>query len=122
MQNLAGSMAGESVLQEQCLVQGGFAQGIGRYCNLSLRKFSKRLSMFQKQIVLAVLGLSLSMMFSGCGKAEKEKQEVQLKMQADKARIDLQEKADALARNPPPELIKAAKEQAAAAANAGQKN
>ena len=67
--------------------------------------------MLKKMITLVALILALS----ACGKAEKEKtaQEAQLKMQADKARIDLQEKADALARNPPPELIKAAREQAA---------
>ena len=65
-------------------------------------------------IALAALALTLS----ACGKSEKEMatQETQLQMQADKARISLQEKADALARNPPPELIEAAKEQAAAEA------
>ena len=63
--------------------------------------------------------VTLILALSACDKAEKEKekekeaQKAQLKMQADKARIDLQEKADALARNPPPELIKAAREQAA---------
>jgi hypothetical protein len=62
------------------------------------------------------LFVALTLALSACGKAEKEKQETQLKMQADKARIELQDKADALARNPPPELIKAAKEQAAAEA------
>jgi hypothetical protein len=63
-------------------------------------------------IALATLALAVS----ACGKAEKETttQEAQLQMQADKARLDLQEKADALARNPPPELIEAAKAQAAA--------
>ncbi len=60
--------------------------------------------------------IALMLFASGCGNSETENkaaQESQLKMQADKARIDLQEKADALARNPPPELIQAAKEQAA---------
>jgi len=62
--------------------------------------------------------LALSLFLSACGKSEKEMatQETQLQMQADKARISLQEKADALARNPPPELIEAAKAQAAAEA------
>ncbi len=61
--------------------------------------------------------ISLMLALAACGKTEKEaKQQEQLKMQADKARIDLQDKADALARNPPPELIKAAQEQAAAEA------
>ena len=68
------------------------------------------------KILSFVLIGALVLFSSGCGKSELEKmtaQESQLKMQADKARIDLQEKADALARNPPPELIQAAKEQAA---------
>lgn len=68
--------------------------------------------------VFIVLGLAL--FISACGKAEQEQQETQLKMQADKARMELQEKADALARNPPPELIQAAKEQAAKEAARGQ--
>lgn len=65
------------------------------------------------KMTLILVGLVMAL--SGCGKAEQEKiaQESQIKMQADKARMDLQEKANALARNPPPELIKAAQEQAA---------
>jgi hypothetical protein len=63
---------------------------------------------------VAVL-ITLALALTACGKTEKEAtQQDQLKMQADKARIDLQDKADALARNPPPELIEAAKKQAAA--------
>ena len=65
---------------------------------------------------ISLVIVAFALFASGCEKQEPEKvtaQESQLKMQADKARIDLQEKADALARNPPPELIQAAKEQAA---------
>lgn len=58
-------------------------------------------------IVLLALGLT------ACGKKEQEERETQLRMQADQARMELQRKADELARNPPPELIQAAKEQAA---------
>jgi hypothetical protein len=70
-----------------------------------------------------ILMITLALALAACSKADKEAtQQVQLKQQADKARMELQEKADALARNPPPELIKAAKEQAAAqAAKAGGK-
>lgn len=65
-------------------------------------------------IVLLALGLT------ACGKKEQEAQETQLRMQADQARLELQRKADELARNPPPELIQAAKEQAAKEAAKGQ--
>ena len=64
------------------------------------------------KLIIAITALALAV--SACGKTEKTTQETQLQMQADKARISLQEKADALARNPPPELIEAAKAQAAA--------
>ncbi|MDO9225555.1 MAG: hypothetical protein Q8M09_08555 [Pseudomonadota bacterium] len=73
--------------------------------------------MLKHFIILTVMAYALA----ACGKSDKETaQQDQLKMQADKARMELQEKADALARNPPPELIKAAQEQAAAAAKAGK--
>ncbi len=69
-----------------------------------------------------LLLITLALALSACGKSDKEaQQQDQLKMQADKARMELQEKADALARNPPPELVKAAKEQAAAQAAKAKK-
>jgi len=68
--------------------------------------------MLKKLIVPVALALAIS----ACGKAEKEDatQEAKIQMQADKARLDLQEKANALARNPPPELVEAAKAKAPA--------
>lgn len=66
--------------------------------------------------------LTLSLLLSACSKSDQvDKKQAQIQMQADKARLDLQEKADALARHPPPELIRAAREQAAAAAKTGHK-
>ena len=68
---------------------------------------------------LLIALVALALVVSACGKSDKvEKEQAQLQMQADQARLNLQQKADALARNPPPELIKAAQEQAAAAAKA----
>lgn len=78
--------------------------------------------MCKQYFVLAALGLSLSVMLFGCGKTETDQKAQQLKMQAEKARLDLQEKANSLARNPPPELIKAAREQASAAAKNDRKD
>lgn len=69
-------------------------------------------------IVLSPLIVVLAL--AACGKNDQEKQESQLRMQADQARLELQKKADELARNPPPELIQAAKEQAAKDAAPGQ--
>lgn len=69
---------------------------------------------------LVITLCSIALLLGACGKPEKEKQEVQLKMRAEQARMDLQNKADQLARNPPPELIKAAKEQAAKEAAKGK--
>lgn len=71
-----------------------------------------------KQHSLAIVLLALAL--TACGKGEKEEQESKLRMQADQARMELQRKADDLARNPPPELIHAAKEQAAKEAARGQ--
>ena len=74
--------------------------------------------MFKLIIVFVLLVFGLT----ACGKSEKEEsQQTQIQMQADKARIDLQEKANALARNPPPELIEAAKAQAAKEAEKAEK-
>jgi hypothetical protein len=64
--------------------------------------------------------LLLTLALSACGKKEQEEREAQLQMQANQARMELQKKADELARNPPPELIEAARKQAEAAAKAGQ--
>ncbi len=75
--------------------------------------------MLKPTILMIILALALAL--SACGKSDKEeKHQVQLQTQANKARMDLQDKADALARNPPPELIKAAQEQAAARAQGKQ--
>ncbi len=65
--------------------------------------------MYKNSLILVMLALALT----ACGKKEQEEQQTQLRMQADQARLDLQRKADELARNPPPELIQAAREQAA---------
>lgn len=71
------------------------------------------------KLTLQIVALTLAL--SACGKSDQEaKQQAQLQMQADKARMELQDKADALARNPPPELIKAAQEQAAKAQGQGK--
>ena len=76
---------------------------------------TKRLAMLKFSLLILVVALS------ACSKSDKEdKQQVQLQTQANKARMELQDKADALARNPPPELIKAAQEQAAARAQGKQ--
>lgn len=72
--------------------------------------------MYKKLVILIMLALVLA----ACGKKEQEERETQLRMQADQARLDLQKKADELARNPPPELIQAAREQAAKEAAKGQ--
>lgn len=69
--------------------------------------------MYKSILFSTVLLLALA----ACGKSEKAEQEAQLKHQAEKARMELQQKADDLARNPPPELLKAAQEAAAKAAN-----
>ena len=70
---------------------------------------------------LSILIITLALTISACGKSEKEaKQQVQLQTQANQARMELQEKADALARNPPPEMIKAAQEAAAKAQAKGK--
>jgi hypothetical protein len=84
-----------------------------------VRTYELRGKTMLKQLIVLV---ALVIVVSACGKSDKvEKQQNQLQMQADQARLNLQEKADALARNPPPELIKAAQEQAAAAAKAEDK-
>jgi hypothetical protein len=76
--------------------------------------------MYMMKLLIVLIGLAITL--SACGKNEKEvNQQAQIQMQADKARLELQQKADALARNPPPELIEAAKAQAALeAAKAGK--
>lgn len=76
--------------------------------------------MYQISLALPLTALSLVFALSACGKQEAEEQVTQLRMQADQARLELQKKADELARNPPPELIQAAKEQAAKDAAPGQ--
>lgn len=52
--------------------------------------------------------------FAGCGDKERHAMEAQsnMQMQAERARLNLQKKADELARNPPPELIEAARREA----------
>jgi hypothetical protein len=70
-----------------------------------------RHSYFIVSLLLTIAVLPLA----SCGKSKEQQHQDQVSMQVEKARIELQKNADELARNPPPELIKAAQEAAAKA-------
>lgn len=68
-----------------------------------MTKYVNPLALFAAACVLAA-----------CGKEDPQvtPPDAQLRMQAEQARLNLQQKADDLARNPPPEVIEAARKEA----------